>query len=91
MRYMVNLALTSEPFASGLVPQGMRKILLPAVLTAAASMMLSVSPAQASTFPKSAPARTEITEPTPLGNLIQGGPVSFPESLIRLLPIGQEI
>ncbi|GGS90437.1 hypothetical protein GCM10010254_07890 [Streptomyces chromofuscus] len=66
-------------------------MILPAVITAATGMMLSMSPAQAETSATAAVAHSEGAEPNPLGSLVQGGPISLPEPLIQLLPFGKEV
>ncbi|MDX2592999.1 MULTISPECIES: hypothetical protein [Streptomyces] len=64
----------------------MKKMIATAVLAAAAGMTLSVSPVQAQALADHAAARGTGTDPNPLGNLLQTGPVSLPETLLHLLP-----
>jgi hypothetical protein len=64
----------------------MKKMIPAVVLVAAAGMVLSVCPAQAEARAGNVAARGAVTDPSPLGNLLQTGPVSLPDTLIHLLP-----
>ncbi|MFG2359665.1 hypothetical protein [Streptomyces sp. NPDC048521] len=64
----------------------MRKMIPTAVLAVVTGMMLCVSPAQAETPANGGAARTTGADTSPLGDVARMGPVSLPETLVRLLP-----